>query len=192
MFQLSIVDHIRLSFGSAVGAYQGHTSAALRLSQWSWYSKTATLSLLGTGAAANLLALRLGGYGIQVTAAIIGLEVPNLTGIGAAKVLPNHHLTKPVLIGEVRADGQFDTVWKTPNAVAGDAWSDYLPAGPRCQAHRPLYHQTPALHMVACTSNPIPFLKNPPSAKTGRARFPCINLARKRLYRLLASNHLHR
>ena len=47
MFQLSIVDHIRLSFGSAVGVYQGHTAAALRLSQWSWYSKIATLSLLG-------------------------------------------------------------------------------------------------------------------------------------------------
>jgi urea transport system substrate-binding protein len=63
----------------------------------------------------------------KVTDAIIGLEVPNLTGIGSAKVLPNHHLTKPVLIGEVRADGQFDTVWKTPNAVPGDAWTDYLP-----------------------------------------------------------------
>jgi urea transport system substrate-binding protein len=63
-----------------------------------------------------------------VTAAIIGLEVPNLTGIGSAKVLPNHHLTKPVLIGEVRADGQFDTVWKTPTAVPGDAWTDFLPA----------------------------------------------------------------
>ena len=62
-----------------------------------------------------------------VTAALIGLEVPNLTGIGSAKVLPNHHLTKPVLIGEVRADGQFDVVWKTPNAVPGDAWTDFLP-----------------------------------------------------------------
>jgi urea transport system substrate-binding protein len=62
-----------------------------------------------------------------VTAAIVGLEVPNLTGIGTAKVLPNHHLTKPVLIGEVRADGQFDVVWKTPNAVPGDAWTDFLP-----------------------------------------------------------------
>jgi urea transport system substrate-binding protein len=61
-----------------------------------------------------------------VADAIIGLEVPNLTGIGSAKMLPNHHLTKPVLIGEVRADGQFDTVWKTPSAVPGDAWSDYL------------------------------------------------------------------
>jgi urea transport system substrate-binding protein len=62
-----------------------------------------------------------------VTAALVGLEVPNLTGIGSAKVLPNHHLTKPVLIGEVRADGQFDVVWKTPTAVPGDAWTDFLP-----------------------------------------------------------------
>ena len=59
--------------------------------------------------------------------AIIGIEVPNLTGIGTAKMLPNHHLTKPVLIGEVRSDGQFDVVWKTPEAVPGDAWTDYLP-----------------------------------------------------------------
>ena len=37
MFQLSLVDHIRLSFGSVVGAYRGHTAAALRLAQWDWY-----------------------------------------------------------------------------------------------------------------------------------------------------------
>ena len=61
----------------------------------------------------------------KVSDAMIGLEVPNLTG-GVAKMLPNHHLTKPVLIGEVRADGQFDVVWQTDGLVAGDAWSDYL------------------------------------------------------------------
>jgi hypothetical protein len=70
MFQLSIVDHIRLSFGSAVGAYQGHTSAALRLSLWGWYSKIATLSALGLGAGANLIALRQG-HAFQVTAAVM-------------------------------------------------------------------------------------------------------------------------
>jgi urea transport system substrate-binding protein len=70
----------------------------------------------------------------KVGASIIGLEVPNLTGIGAAKMLPNHHLTKPVLIGEVRADGQFDTVWKTPTAVPGDAWSDFLPGSKDIEA----------------------------------------------------------
>jgi urea transport system substrate-binding protein len=62
----------------------------------------------------------------KVLAALPGLETPNLTG-GIAKMLPNHHITKPVYIGEVRADGQFDVVWKTAGTVAGDAWSDYLP-----------------------------------------------------------------
>ena len=42
-------------------------------------------------------------------------------------MLPNHHITKPVLIGEIQADGQFDVVWKTDGLVPGDAWSDFLP-----------------------------------------------------------------
>ncbi|MDO5632628.1 MAG: urea ABC transporter substrate-binding protein [Paracoccus sp. (in: a-proteobacteria)] len=58
--------------------------------------------------------------------AIVGVEVPNLTGT-MATVLPNHHLTKPVLIGEIRADGQFDIISQTA-PVPGDAWTDYLPA----------------------------------------------------------------
>ncbi|WP_090732330.1 urea ABC transporter substrate-binding protein [Paracoccus homiensis] len=57
--------------------------------------------------------------------AIVGVEVPNLTG-GTAQVLPNHHLTKPVLIGEIREDGQFDIVSQT-EPVPGDAWTDFLP-----------------------------------------------------------------
>ena len=58
--------------------------------------------------------------------AIIGVTVPNLTG-GYATMMPNHHITKPVLIGEIQDNGQFATVWQTPATVAGDAWSDYLP-----------------------------------------------------------------
>ena len=58
--------------------------------------------------------------------ALPGIEAPNLTG-GMSKMLPNHHITKPVFIGEVRGDGQFDVVWKTPGLVPGDAWSDFLP-----------------------------------------------------------------
>src|SRR5882724_11267465 len=61
----------------------------------------------------------------KVIDALPGIEAPNLTG-GISKMLPNHHITKPVLIGEVRADGQFDVVWKTPGLVAGDAWSKEL------------------------------------------------------------------
>jgi urea transport system substrate-binding protein len=57
--------------------------------------------------------------------AMIGVAVPNLTG-GYSTMMPNHHITKPVLIGEVQADGQFNTVWQTSGLVVGDEWSDYL------------------------------------------------------------------
>jgi urea transport system substrate-binding protein len=57
--------------------------------------------------------------------AIIGVTVPNLSG-GYSAMMPNHHITKPVLIGEIQEDGQFDIVWETSGLVAGDAWSDYL------------------------------------------------------------------
>lgn len=62
----------------------------------------------------------------KVSDAMIGIEVPNLTG-GTTKMLKNHHLTKPVLIGEIQENGQFETVWETDGEVAGDAWSDFLP-----------------------------------------------------------------
>jgi urea transport system substrate-binding protein len=69
----------------------------------------------------------------KVIAALPGLETANLTG-GIAKVLPNHHITKPVYIGEVRGDGQFDIVWKTASTVPGDAWSDFLPGSKDIEA----------------------------------------------------------
>jgi urea transport system substrate-binding protein len=61
----------------------------------------------------------------KVIDALPGIEAPNLTG-GISKMLPNHHITKPVLIGEVKDDGQFDVVWKTDGLVPGDAWSKEL------------------------------------------------------------------
>ncbi|MBL4916816.1 urea ABC transporter substrate-binding protein [Szabonella alba] len=70
-----------------------------------------------------------------VRAAMYGLEVPNLTG-GTATMLPNHHLTKPVLIGEIRADGQFDIISQT-EPVAGDAWTDFLPESAVLEADWP-------------------------------------------------------
>ncbi|MGB0954644.1 MAG: urea ABC transporter substrate-binding protein [Panacagrimonas sp.] len=69
----------------------------------------------------------------KVSDAIIGLETKNLTG-GTARMLPNHHLTKPVYIGEVREDGQFDVVWQTDGEVPGDAWSDFLPGSKDIEA----------------------------------------------------------
>jgi urea transport system substrate-binding protein len=61
----------------------------------------------------------------KVIDAMIGVSVPNLTG-GLSAMMPNHHITKPVLIGEIQDDGQFNTVWETPGLVVGDEWSDYL------------------------------------------------------------------
>ena len=60
-----------------------------------------------------------------VRTAMYGQEFPNLTG-GKAVMLPNHHLAKPVLIGEIQEDGQFDIISQTAE-VPGDAWTDFLP-----------------------------------------------------------------
>ena len=57
--------------------------------------------------------------------AMIGISVPNLSG-GYSAMMPNHHITKPVLIGEIQDDGQFEIVYETPGLVVGDEWSDYL------------------------------------------------------------------
>ena len=57
--------------------------------------------------------------------ALIGVAVPNLSG-GTATMMPNHHITKPVLIGEIQDDGQFEVVDSTPTTVVADEWSDYL------------------------------------------------------------------
>lgn len=62
-----------------------------------------------------------------VEQALIGVAVPNLTG-GTAVMNANHHLSKPVLIGEIQDDGQFEVVWETPDTVIGDAWSNFLPS----------------------------------------------------------------
>jgi urea transport system substrate-binding protein len=68
-----------------------------------------------------------------VRPAMYGITYPNLTG-GIAVMNTNHHLTKPVLIGEIQADGQFETVWQTSGGVIGDAWTDHLPDSSRLVA----------------------------------------------------------
>jgi urea transport system substrate-binding protein len=62
----------------------------------------------------------------KVIDAMIGITVPNLSG-GYSAMMPNHHITKPVLIGEIQGNGQFDTVWQTPGLVVAEEWSPYLP-----------------------------------------------------------------
>ena len=62
-------------------------------------------------------AVRQAMYGQKVKAPSGFVEVMNT----------NHHLSKPVMIGEIQANGQFDVVWQTKEAIKADAWSPYLP-----------------------------------------------------------------
>jgi len=57
--------------------------------------------------------------------AMIGVSVPNLTG-GYATMMPNHHITKPVYIGEIQENGLINAVWQTPGTVVAQEWSPYL------------------------------------------------------------------
>ncbi|MBX3516578.1 MAG: urea ABC transporter substrate-binding protein [Rhodospirillales bacterium] len=68
-----------------------------------------------------------------VRQAMYGQKVKNLTG-GTAVMNTNHHLSKPVLIGEIQPNGQFDIVWRTKDVVPGDAWSDFIPESKKLTA----------------------------------------------------------
>jgi urea transport system substrate-binding protein len=57
--------------------------------------------------------------------AVVGLSVPNLSG-GYSAMMPNHHITKPVLIGEIQENGQFNIVSQTPGLIVAQEWSPYL------------------------------------------------------------------
>ncbi|MET7243933.1 urea ABC transporter substrate-binding protein [Methylobacterium sp. EM32] len=61
----------------------------------------------------------------KVIAALPGIKQDNLTG-GTSEMLANHHITKPVFIGEIKDNGQFDVVWKTEGLIPGEAWSKQL------------------------------------------------------------------
>ena len=61
----------------------------------------------------------------KVLDALIGVAAPNLSG-GEATLMPNHHITKPVLIGEIEANGQFNIVSQTPGTIVAQEWSPYL------------------------------------------------------------------
>ncbi|MFI4987855.1 MAG: urea ABC transporter substrate-binding protein [Alphaproteobacteria bacterium] len=61
-----------------------------------------------------------------VRQAVYGQKVQAPSGF-VAVMNTNHHLSKPVMIGEIQANGQFDIVWQTKTAIKADAWSPYLP-----------------------------------------------------------------
>ena len=61
-----------------------------------------------------------------VRQAMYGQTVKAPSGF-TAMMNTNHHLSKPVMIGEIQANGQFDIVWQTKGPIKADAWSAFLP-----------------------------------------------------------------
>jgi hypothetical protein len=74
MFQITLAEHVRLSFGSAVAAYEGHAEAAATLARRSSYARLALLGISGLAAVAGSVAVP-GGYGWQLTSAILSVAV---------------------------------------------------------------------------------------------------------------------
>jgi len=60
-----------------------------------------------------------------VRQAMYGQKVHSLSGY-EVQMFPNHHLSKPVMIGEVQADGQFQIVWQTKGPIIAEAWSPHI------------------------------------------------------------------
>jgi urea transport system substrate-binding protein len=62
----------------------------------------------------------------KVIAAMAGQKFKAPSGIMSEMDMKNHHLHKSVFIGEIKADGQFNVVWKTPGPVKAKPWSPYI------------------------------------------------------------------
>ena len=63
----------------------------------------------------------------KVIAAMAGQSFKAPDGFTIKMDEKNHHLHKPVFIGEIRPDGQFNVVWKTPGPIKAEPWSPYIP-----------------------------------------------------------------
>lgn len=63
----------------------------------------------------------------KVIAAMAGQTFKAPGGFTSTMDPKNHHLHKPVFIGEIKSDGQFKVVWKTPGPVKAQPWSPYIP-----------------------------------------------------------------
>ena len=62
----------------------------------------------------------------EVRKALVGQKFAAPDGY-TVEMLENQYLSKPVVIGQINGDAQFDVVWKSPGLVPGEAWSPYIP-----------------------------------------------------------------
>ena len=62
-----------------------------------------------------------------VRQALGGQTVESPSGYHITMDAKNHHLHKPVVIGEITEDGQFDIVWQPDGPIRAEAWSPHIP-----------------------------------------------------------------
>ncbi|HUI99367.1 MAG TPA: urea ABC transporter substrate-binding protein [Usitatibacter sp.] len=79
----------------------------------------------------------------KVIAAMAGQTFKGPDGFTITMDMKNHHLHKPVFIGEVKADGQFNVVWKTSGPIKAQPWSPYI-AGNEHKKDEPVMTKTAA------------------------------------------------
>ncbi|AHM73102.1 urea ABC transporter substrate-binding protein [Yersinia hibernica] len=62
----------------------------------------------------------------KVRAAMAGQTYQAPSGFTLTMDETNHHLHKPVMIGEIEADGQFNVVWQTDAPIRAQPWSPFI------------------------------------------------------------------
>ncbi|HYN27073.1 MAG TPA: urea ABC transporter substrate-binding protein [Burkholderiales bacterium] len=62
----------------------------------------------------------------KVRVAMAGQTFKAPSGFTLTMDKTNHHLHKPVMIGEVTGDGQFNVVWKTKGPIRAQPWSPFI------------------------------------------------------------------
>jgi urea transport system substrate-binding protein len=110
------------------------------IKQWSAYAKdkklpTADKPLTNDPMEATYIGIHMWAQAVEkakstdtdkVIEAMAGQKFKAPSGFVAEMDPSNHHLHKPVFIGEVKADGQFNTVWKTPGPIKAQPWSPFI------------------------------------------------------------------
>jgi urea transport system substrate-binding protein len=71
-----------------------------------------------------------------VRKAMSGQTFPAPSGFTLKMDETNHHLWKPVMIGEIQSNGQFDVVWKTPGPIRAQPWSPFIAGNDKKQAQK--------------------------------------------------------
>ena len=80
----------------------------------------------------------------KVRVAMGGQTFTAPSGITSTMDAKNHHLHKAVFIGEIKADGQFNVVWKTKGPVKAQPWSPFIPGNDKKKDEPALMAEKPA------------------------------------------------